>query len=282
MGAVTPPLATACICLIRHSTATMQNGYLNTAANQPAPALPEEDYHASTPAEEYDLNYVFPVEVLESNALRLEPFIPSLHAEAAWEIFKTPEGRGSYRFMPFNPPDTFTAFLTEVESHRRTPGWLTLAIIDKTRPKGQNLAGMTALINSNPAYLWLEIGAVHVFPAFQRTHVNSHTNGLLLRYAFNVLRLRRVVWRANTLNEPSMAAAKRLGFNLEGVLEWDVALPPNKEGLVVEDKDGLGRSQAGPGRHSAQFGMNWKMWKENVSRHIDGLMDRPVRARATQ
>lgn len=83
-------------------------------------------------------------------------------------------------------------------------------------------------------------------------------------------------WRANTLNAPSIAAAKRLGFKLEGVLDWDVGLPAGKEGPVVEDSDGLGRPEAGPGRHSAQLAITWQMWRDSVRSHIDSLMARPI------
>lgn len=78
--------------------------YLNSALNKALPSLPVQDYHVDTPLEEYDLvrakylvqgrstpenlsddnmpsfhllqqNFCFPVKVLESNAVRLEPFI---------------------------------------------------------------------------------------------------------------------------------------------------------------------------------------------------------------
>ncbi len=41
---------------------------------------------------------------------------------------------------------------------------------------------------------------------------------LLLRLAADELGYRRLVWKCNALNAPSLRAAERLGFRLEGVL----------------------------------------------------------------
>lgn len=38
-----------------------------------------------------------------------------------------------------------------------------------------------------------------------------------MRYAFETLGYRRYEWKCNVLNEPSQAAALRLGFTFEGV-----------------------------------------------------------------
>ena len=37
--------------------------------------IPEHECHNHTPLDEYDLNFVFPVRVLESQGVRLEPLI---------------------------------------------------------------------------------------------------------------------------------------------------------------------------------------------------------------
>jgi len=40
---------------------------------------------------------------------------------------------------------------------------------------------------------------------------------LMMRYAFETLGNRRYEWKCNALNEPSRAAALRLGFTFEGI-----------------------------------------------------------------
>jgi hypothetical protein len=68
--------------------------------------------------------------------------------------------------MPFDPPASFSHFLTSVEIARRDPTWQTFAIFDK-HPDGQRMAGMISFINTEATNLALEIGAVFVFSQYQ-------------------------------------------------------------------------------------------------------------------
>lgn len=89
-------------------------------------------------------------------------------------------------------------------------------------------------------------------------------------------RCRRVQWRANDLNEPSVRAAKRLGFAYEGTMLWDRVLPQGKAGRTVVNAEGYGRPENGPGRHSAQLVVTWESWLGEVREHVQSLMARDV------
>jgi RimJ/RimL family protein N-acetyltransferase len=68
----------------------------------------------------------------------------------------------------------------------------------------------------DPASGVVEIGGVlHARPV-QRTPATTETIPLLLQHAFDDLGNRRVEWKCDHLNEPSRAAARRLGFSYEG------------------------------------------------------------------
>jgi hypothetical protein len=82
-------------------------------------------------------------------------------------------------------------------------------------------------------------------------------------------------WRANDLNEPSVRAAKRLGFEYEGKMNWDRVIPKGKIGRVVES-NGYGTPEAGPGRHSAQLAITWDTWLSQTKQHVETLMARPI------
>lgn len=86
----------------------------------------------------------------------------------------------------------------------------------------------------------------------------------------------RVQWRANDLNEPSVRAAKRLGFVYEGTMQWDRVLPQGKAGRIADNKEGYGTPSAGPGRHSAQLVITWEGWLEGARDTIQSLMDREI------
>lgn len=79
------------------------------------------------------------------------------------------------------------------------------------------VAGTTSFLAFRPADLVVEIGGVAFCPRFQRTPVNTAATRLLLEHAFDVLGCRRVEWKCNSRNEPSRAAALRMGFTFEGI-----------------------------------------------------------------
>ena len=79
------------------------------------------------------------------------------------------------------------------------------------------VAGTTSFLAFRPADLVVEIGGVAFCPRFQRTPVNTAATRLLLQHAFEVLGCRRVEWKCNSRNEPSRAAALRMGFTFEGI-----------------------------------------------------------------
>lgn len=67
-----------------------------------------------------------------------------------------------------------------------------------------------------PEHRRLEIAWVVFGDALKRTRQATETFYLLLERAF-ALGYMRVEWKANSLNAPSLSAAKRLGFTFEGI-----------------------------------------------------------------
>lgn len=66
--------------------------------------------------------------------------------------------------------------------------------------------------------------------------MTSNMVGLLLHYTLDLperggLGLRRMQWIADERNEPSVNAAKRLGYSFEGVARWDRVLAGTSSSL---------------------------------------------------
>lgn len=61
----------------------------------------------------------------------------------------------------------------------------------------------------------IEIGHIQIAPTMQRTPAASEAIMLMIRWAFEA-GYRRVEWKCNALNAPSMRAAERYGFRYEG------------------------------------------------------------------
>ncbi|KAH9027377.1 hypothetical protein EDB85DRAFT_2134030 [Lactarius pseudohatsudake] len=217
--------------------------------------------------EPYDINWAFPLyeETLESERVKLTPFIPSLHAQEY----------AAQRWFPFDL-SSLDLLLTEVEVRvRRNPSWILFAIIDKAR--GGAMAGVIGLINASPENLSAEIAWVLVFPAFQRTYVTSNAIGIMLQYTFELpepgsgvrrgLGFRRVQWTAHSANKPSSAAAT------QGVLHWTWVLHEGAEGHGIPLRVGDPLSPR-PGRHSVLFALCADDWENGGREHVQRLINR--------
>jgi RimJ/RimL family protein N-acetyltransferase len=74
----------------------------------------------------------------------------------------------------------------------------------------------------DPANGVIEVGTIKYAPALQRTAAATEAMFLLMRYVFDDLGYRRYEWKCDSLNEPSRAAALRLGFTFEGIFRQAV------------------------------------------------------------
>lgn len=84
------------------------------------------------------------------------------------------------------------------------------------------------------------------------------------------------MWYANSLNLPSVAAAKRMGFKSEGVLRWARILPAGKGGIEVPT---FVKDDARKGRHDALLAICWDDWERETREHVGQLMGRKVEMR---
>lgn len=153
-----------------------------------------------------------PVDVarLEGRTVALERVDPDRHADGLWESI------GRHRDLwaatppePFADRDAFAAFLRE---RIAKPDQVLYAVVDK-----DGLAGLFLVVSIQPQMGTAELGLVYG-ARLQRSTAGTETVVLGLRHLFEDLGYRRIEWRCNTTNAASMAAARRYGFTLEGVL----------------------------------------------------------------
>ena len=76
--------------------------------------------------------------------------------------------------------------------------------------------GSTRFMNIDSAHRRAEIGATWIAPAWQRSRVNTEAKYLMLRYAFEEQRRRRVEFKTSSNNMKSRTAILRLGASEEG------------------------------------------------------------------
>ena len=77
--------------------------------------------------------------------------------------------------------------------------------------------GMISVMNIVPEMGRAELGNILYSPLVQKTRINSEVTYLFLCHLFDELRYRRVEWKCDNNNEPSKRAARRMGFQYEGL-----------------------------------------------------------------
>lgn len=141
----------------------------------------------------------------------LEP----LHARHAPELWRAAQGADeSWTYMgygPFPSSDAISRFVADFASTHDPMVWA-------VRPVATGVvSGWLALMDIQPKNAAIELGNIWFGPAMQRTRASTEAMFLLLKLAADDLGYRRLVWKCNALNAPSMRAADRLGFVPEGV-----------------------------------------------------------------
>jgi len=88
------------------------------------------------------------------------------------------------------------------------------AVIDSATGRCE---GRQALMRITPDHGVIEIGSILWGPDIARTRVATEALFLHAQYVFDRLGYRRFEWKCNERNAPSKRAARRFGFEYEGV-----------------------------------------------------------------
>ncbi|WP_019026562.1 GNAT family N-acetyltransferase [Colwellia piezophila] len=92
---------------------------------------------------------------------------------------------------------------------------LAFITIDKQTNK---VIGSTRLFRYTEKDKTIELGHTFITPEFQRSYVNSHAKYLMLKHAFEHLKMTRVEICTNENNQKSRNAIARIGGHFEGIL----------------------------------------------------------------
>jgi len=144
----------------------------------------------------------------------LEP----LHIRHAGELWGAAQGDrdgSSWAYMfngPFADAAALRGGIAELAAKHDPMHWA-------VRPHRTGTAdGYLALMEIQPHSAAIEIGNIWFSPRLQRTRAATEAMFLLMRHAMEDLGYRRLTWKCNALNAPSIRAAGRLGFTYEGTL----------------------------------------------------------------
>ena len=152
--------------------------------------------------------------ILENDVVRLQPLHSSDYEKLVDFSINEPE-LWSFNANGPDSPENLKKYIERALSQKEKLVEYPFLVFDKLKNK---VAGSTRFYNINLEAKHLEIGFTWYGKEFQGTTLNKNCKYLLLEFAFEKMNLERVGFRANNLNQKSIAAMKSIGCVEEGVL----------------------------------------------------------------
>jgi len=165
------------------------------------------------------------------------PLLPN-HAQQLFDASKNADSDTKFTWLAELPPTTLDDFRAWVDKVAASEDPIFYAVIDKATGK---VAGRQTLMRIDAANGSIEIGNIYWGPLIARQRGATEALFLTAKYVFDDLGYRRFEWKCNDDNLPSKLAAKRFGFQHEGMF---------RQHMIVK----------GLNRDTAWFSMTDKDW----------------------
>ncbi len=150
---------------------------------------------------------------ISGSLCRVEQLGAEAHAVDLFEAFSLDASGTLWTYLPqgpFQSVDEFSAWVQRVQGQEDPVFY---AIIDARTNKA---VGISSHLRVDPKASSIEIGWLTFSPLMQRKPIATEAMYLMMKNAFD-LGYRRLEWKCNALNAPSISAAARLGLSFEGV-----------------------------------------------------------------
>ncbi len=155
---------------------------------------------------------------------------PNLILEDEFVLLRPLQETDIAHLLPFsrNEPELWKFSLVRANGKENLEHYIQIAI--KARENGAefpfivydkrtgNYAGSTRFYDINNGFKTIQLGYTWYGKDFQGTGLNKHCKYLLLTYAFEILGMERVEFRADNDNERSKAAMLSIGCTVDGIL----------------------------------------------------------------
>ncbi|HEX2527625.1 MAG TPA: GNAT family protein [Geminicoccus sp.] len=151
-------------------------------------------------------------EALDGRLVRLEPLDAARHAAALFRAGHGPGQDDRWRFLPYGPFVDEVAMRSWIETSAASKDPMFFAVCS---PSGEAM-GMTSYLNIHPSSGSIEAGHIWFGSRLQRTPAATEAIFLMMRHAME-RGFRRFEWKCDAANRPSRAAARRFGFQHEGI-----------------------------------------------------------------
>lgn len=138
------------------------------------------------------------------------------HTDSLFKHLGGPSNAAIWTFLPVPAPQTREAMAAIIEKFTSTtqdPQYFAVLSSSDTDAEAVGIICYMAVI---PEHRRLEVAWVVFGDVLKRMRQATEVFYLILDRAFS-LGYARVEWKANSLNDPSLSAARRLGFTFEGL-----------------------------------------------------------------
>jgi len=140
------------------------------------------------------------------------PLDPERHGSELFRAFAADADERRWTYLPYGPFADEHAFRAWLQASASSSDPLFFAIVDS----GGSAVGVASYLRITPAHGVIEVGHLNFSASLQRRPAASEALYLLMKNAFE-LGYRRYEWKCDSLNQPSRAAAQRLGMSFEGI-----------------------------------------------------------------
>ncbi len=151
---------------------------------------------------------------MSGRVVRLEPLDAAKHAGPLHEAYSRDADARHWTYMPYGPFGSAADYMQWAETMQTRDDALFFTIVDQATGRA---LGVAALMRIDPVMGAIEVGHLRFSSLLQRTPGTTEAMALMMRHVFDELGYRRYEWKCDSLNAPSIAAAKRLGFRFEGI-----------------------------------------------------------------
>ena len=160
-------------------------------------------------------------EAMTGRLCRLEALRAETHAKALHDAYAADRDGGNWTYLPYGPFESADAYRRWVETMQDRDDVVAFAIADAKDARPLGVATYLRIDAPNGS---IEVGHLSYSPALQRTPTSTEAMYLMMRRVFEDWGYRRYEWKCDSLNAPSLAAAKRLGFRYEGTFFQNVVI----------------------------------------------------------
>ena len=160
-------------------------------------------------------------ETMSGRLCRLEALSADTHAEALHAAYAADRDGGNWTYLPYGPFESAAAYREWVKEMQSRDDVIAFAIVDA---KDGRPLGVATYLRIDPVNGVIEVGHLSYAPALQRTPLSTEAMFLMMRRVFVDWGYRRYEWKCDSLNAPSVAAARRLGFRYEGTFFQNVVM----------------------------------------------------------